>query len=351
VPRGRGGGLRLALNYLSFALSASLLGPLRLRDSFDVVLVYEPSPVTVGVPALVLKKVKHAPMLFWVQDLWPESLSATGSVSNASVLRSVEGLVRLIYQQSDRILVQSEAFKPAVAALAGREDRIEYFPNTAEGFYRPVPAGPEASHPTLPRGFRVVMAGNMGAAQSLETILAAAELLRDTPGIQWLLVGDGRLRPWLEAEIGTRRLGHAVHLLGPYPAEDMPAIFARADVLLVSLRRDPIFALTVPSKVQSYLACGRPIIGALDGEGARIIEESGAGLVCAADDAASLAARVREMKAIPAEQRQTMGERGLHYFRQEFEREMLLDRLLGWMQDVAEDAAAKKSASAVRSTQ
>ncbi|MBW3569604.1 MAG: glycosyltransferase family 4 protein [Gemmatimonadetes bacterium] len=339
-PRGGAGGVRLGANYLSFALSASVLAPLAARGRFDVVFVYEPSPITVGIPALVLKRIKRAPVLFWVQDLWPESLSATGAVRSPRILRAVERLVRRIYRGSDLILVQSEAFAPSVARLAGGDERIRYFPNTAEAFYRPVPREAAAGLPPLPDGFRVMLAGNIGAAQDFGTVLAAAERLRDRPDVHWLVVGDGRMRQWVQEQVAARGLGGTVHLLGPHPPERMPGFFAHADVLLASLRRDPIFASTIPSKVQSYMACARPIIAALDGEGARVVEESGAGLACPASDPDALADRVRTLAALPAAERARMGERGRAYFLEHFEREMLLDRLNGWMEELVNGAAS-----------
>jgi colanic acid biosynthesis glycosyl transferase WcaI len=342
VARGNGSGPRLAVNYGSFALAASVVAPLRVRGDFDVILVYEPSPITVGLPALVLKLTKRAPVLFWVQDLWPESLSATGAVRSRWVLAAVEWLVRLIYRRSDRILVQSEAFVPSVERLAGSGDRIRYFPNTAEAFYRPVaedtplPAGVGS----LPEGFRVMLAGNIGAAQDFGTVLSAAERLRHRADLHWLVVGDGRMRAWVQEEVARRGLTGAVHLLGQQPPEAMPAFFARADVLLATLRRDPIFASTIPSKVQSYMACARPIVAGLDGEGARVVEESGAGFAAPAADPESLAAAVDRMISLSPEARRAMGERGRKYFQEHFEREMLLDRLEGWMEELVKPRAA-----------
>lgn len=338
IPRGRGGGVRLALNYASFALLASLLGPLRCRGSFDAVFVFEPSPITVGLPGLVMKKFKRAPLLFWVQDLWPESLVATGAVRSSMVLSAVARLVRFIYRHCDRILIQSRAFAERVMALGGTEQQLRYFPNSAEAVYRPVTLSPDApERAQLPVGFRLMFAGNLGAAQSFETILDAAERLRALKSIHWIILGDGRLRPWIDAQIRDRGLTDNVHLLGHHPIESMPRYFALADALLVTLKRDPIFALTIPSKVQSYLACGRPIVAALDGEGARIIEESGAGVVAPAENAAALAQLVESLYRMPREARERMGATGRAYFAEHFSRDRLVGKLEGWLAEVVEE--------------
>lgn len=331
LARGNGRTIRLFLNYLSFAFFASLLGPLRCSGSVDIILVYEPSPVTVGLPALVMKAVKKAPLMFWVQDLWPESLSATGAVRSLWILARVAGLVRFIYRGCDRVLVQSRAFVDRVRGLGVLPDRILYFPNSAEGLYRPVTREEVCSGEALPDGFRIMFAGNIGAAQSFATILAAAETLRDHHRIHWIILGEGRQSDWVRQEITRRRLERSVHMLGQHPMESMPEWFARADVLLVTLKRDPIFALTIPSKIQSYMACGRPILAALDGEGARVVKEACAGLVVSAEDAAALAEAVLHMSNMPLSEREMLGQNGRRYFLQEFDRDTLLARLDSWM--------------------
>lgn len=341
VPRGNGGPVRLALNYLSFALVASLMAPLRCRGDFDVMLVYEPSPITVGVPALLLKALKGTPLLFWVQDLWPESLAATGALRAPLLLRWVERLVRHLYRQCDRILVQSRAFVEPIARLGIDASRIFYLPNSAEALYHAAPV-PDSAPPAagLPQGFRVMFAGNIGAAQAFETIIGAAERLKSQPGIHWLIVGDGRLLPWVTAEIARRGLQDSVHLLGRHPVEAMPGFFALADAMLVTLKKHPIFAMTIPTKLQSYLACARPVIAALDGEGARIVLEAQAGLTCPAEQPEALAEAVLAMARLSPQERQAMAQRARAYFERHFERTTLLDRLEGWMREVAGAAGA-----------
>jgi len=336
IPRGDGGTLRLVLNYFSFAFLASLLAPLRCPGPYDVILVYEPSPVTVGLPALALKWSKNVPVLFWVQDLWPETLSATGAIRSRWILGLVGRLVRFIYRHCSLVLAQSKAFAPYLQAQGVPEARIRYFPNSAEALYQPVAVDPQASERRLmPEGFRVMFAGNIGAAQDFETILAAAERLRESRDIHWIVVGNGRLADWVEREIERRGLRDTVHLLGRHPVESMPSFFALADVMLVTLKNEPIFALTIPSKIQSYLACGRPIVAALDGEGARVIEESGAGVAVKAGDAAALAQAVLKLYRMPTPEREAMGLHGREYFRRHFERSLLLSRLEAWERELA----------------
>jgi len=330
VPRGAGGSLRLVLNYLSHALFATLLAPWRARGAFDAILVYEPSPMTIGVPARALRALKGAPLLFWVQDLWPESLAATGAVRSRTLLALVDRLIKWIYRGCDRVLVQSEAFIPSIEAHGVPRERIRYLPNSAESFYRKM----IVEKHDLPEGFRVLYAGNIGAAQDFPTILAAAEQLRGERRIQWVIVGDGRMRDWVKSEVQKRGL-HNVHLLGQRPPESMPRYFAQADVLLATLRREAIFAYTIPSKIQSYIACGKPVIAALEGEGGRIIRESGAGWVVPPEDAGALANAVLSASQSSKSELQEMGKNGEAWFREHFEREMLLSRLEAELAEVS----------------
>jgi glycosyltransferase involved in cell wall biosynthesis len=279
-------------------------------------------------------------VLLWVQDLWPESIAATGALRNRTLLGVIGGLVRWIYRGCDRVLVQSRAFAPSVQSHGVPSERIRYLPNSAEAFYRRVPrAANGAEESELPAGFRVVFAGNIGAAQDFATILAAADHVRNRKDIQWIVFGDGRMRAWVANEIQTRGLEQTFHLLGHRPAESMPRYFAQADVLLVTLRRDPIFAYTIPSKLQSYLACGKPIVAALEGEGGRIVTESGAGWAVASEDPSALADAVLAAAALPSAAREEIGNRGEAYFREHFEREKLLSRL---EQELAEVVKARR---------
>lgn len=335
IPRGQGGGVRLAINFASFALSASIAGPLLIKGRFDAIFVYEPSPITVGIPAMVLKACAGAPVLFWLQDLWPESLSATGAVSALPVLKAVELMVRWLYKGCDRILIQSRTFAQAVMRLGGEARKIRYFPNSAESLYHPVSVPSYApEHDLMPSGFRVTFAGNIGAAQDFETIIEAARLLKAKTEIHWVIIGDGRMKDKVERTVRRHGLTDNVHLLGRHPPERMPYFFSLSDALLVTLRKDPIFSLTIPSKVQAYLACGRPIVAALDGEGARVIQEANAGLTCSTQNPYGLADAVLALSKLSPGERATMGKNGRSLFENEFEQQILLDRLERWLTEL-----------------
>ena len=337
VTRGRSR-LRLALNYLSAMLSGASLGTWRLRGKpFDAIFVFQPSPITTCLPAILIGRLKRAPVLLWVLDLWPETLAAVGVVRSPWLLALIGLVVSFIYRRCDLVLGQSRAFQPNIEKYAGDSSRFRYFPSWAEPLFRAslaaVEPAPEVQE--FQDTFNVLFAGNIGEAQDFPAILDAAEALRHRADIRWLIVGDGRAAEWVRAEIGRRGLEEAVRMLGRHPIERMPAFFRGGDALLVTLKSDPVFAMTIPGKVQTYLATGLPLIGMLDGEGARVIEEAGAGFVCPSGDGRALANRVARLAELPPGERVAMGARGVAYSQREFDRDRLLTQLEGWMREVA----------------
>lgn len=328
-PRGSGGSFNLMFNYLSFVLSGLFLFPWLLRkQKFDVIFVFAPSPITQVIPAIPLKWLKKAHLAVWVQDLWPESLAATGFVKHQFLLKAVGGLVRAIYSHCDTLLVQSKAFVEPIAHYA-RRDKVVYYPNSIDvqhssqlvNTISPDLAG------VLDQYFSVVFAGNIGTAQSVETLLEAAVLLREDPAVRLVFVGSGSRLAWLQTQKESLQLDNLV-LPGRFPIEVMPQIFARADALLVSLRDETTFSQTIPSKVQAYLAAGRPIIASLRGEGAQVVMEAGAGKVCEPDDPDALAALICAMKNLPEDERQAMGRAGRAFFYEHFEMNRQVTRLV-----------------------
>jgi colanic acid biosynthesis glycosyl transferase WcaI len=333
LARGHGA-LRLLLNYLSFVVGASLFGPWRLRGQHaDVIFVFEPSPVTVGLPAILLGKIKHAPVVFWALDLWPETLAAIGVVRSPRVLGWIGQMVKFIYERCTLVLGQSRAFLASIAKYCSDTQKIRYFPSWAEEVFNEPNLLPAPEVPARAGVFNVLFAGNIGEAQDLPAVLDAAESLKHNAAIRWLIVGDGRKSSWLQEEVARRGLQGSVLLLGRFPVERMPSFYAHADALLVSLKKDPVFSMTIPGKVQSYLMAGVPLVGMLDGEGAKVITEANAGLVCAAGDSGGLAAAVLEMAAMSADQRHQLGVNGRVFAQKEFGRSLLMDRLEALMHE------------------
>lgn len=325
----RGGNkYKLALNYLTFAISASVFGVWRLRGRcYDAIFTYEPSPITVGLPAILLRSLKRAPLVFWVLDLWPETLEAIGVVKNQTVLFFIKKLVSFIYKKCDVILAQSKSFIPQIRKYAGDSIFIEYFPSWAENIQKPLNHFFIEKFRIKAGEFNIVFTGNIGEAQDFPAILAAAEILKARPDVRWLIVGSGRMYDWLEDEVKSRNLEGCVFLLGKHPLETMPLFFEQADALLVSLKDEPIFALTIPAKLQSYLAAGRPILGMLNGEGAKVIIDSGSGLSVSSGDSLGLANSVLELLGMTRDERTKMGQKGIEFSKKEFNKENLITAL------------------------
>lgn len=320
------GRLKRVATYLSFACSASVLGPL-LVGRPDWIVVFQNSPATMAIPAVVIKALRGGRLVLWVQDLWPETLEALGILRNPRLFGLVGRMVRFLYGQAERILVQSRGFVDAVAARGVPRDRIEYIPNWAEDLYRVVPSDEAFLQAEgLTDGFKVMFAGNLGVAQNLPVLLDAAEALADHPEIRFIVVGDGSEYAAL-VEAARRRGLRTVIFKGRQPTHRMPQYFASADALLVQLKMNPVFAATIPSKLQPYMACGRPIIAALEGSGADIVSEASAGIVCRPDDPQALRDAVLALWRMPREERELMGIRARRYYEQHFDRRLVLARI------------------------
>lgn len=327
AARGSKSGIRLALNYFSFVVSGLLFAPWLLRkQKYDVIFVYAPSPIFQSIPASFLGWMKRCPVALWVQDLWPESAQATGYVSSPWILKLLESMVRFAYRHTDLLLIQSKAFQVPVTKLAQGKP-IVYYPNSVEpAFYDP----PKVSLPDisgLAGKFSVLFAGNVGVGQAVQVIVDAAELLKDYPEIHFVVLGQGSRWDWLREQVGKRGLTN-LHLPGKYPVETMPGLMRQASALLVTLADQPIFAATIPSKVQAYMAVGRPILACMNGEGAKLVSEASAGLAVPAEDAAALAEAVLRLYRMPAEDRVTMGQNGRAYYKEHFDHDRLVEQLI-----------------------
>lgn len=324
IPRGKGGGCRLMLNYVSWAFFASFWAFfMAIFKKYDCVIVHEPSPITQGIPAIIVKKIKKISLYFWVMDLWPESLISAGGVRNKTVISMVNTLVKWIYKHSDKLLISSQSFRNSIVSKGNFAHKIVYFPNWGEDVFV---SETETMIPPLPEGFKIMFAGNIGEAQDFYAILQAA-LLQKGHDVRWIIVGDGRKKQWVEDFIQTHQLQENVFLMGKYPIEAMPSFFQKADVMLVSLKDELVFNLTVPAKIQAYMAASKPIIAMLNGEGQEIIKQAQCGYTVNAGDYQALAKLVEEISKIPKESLQLVGRNGFEYYKANFTKQYCIDNL------------------------
>lgn len=326
--RGAGGGKNLALNYLSYVINANRYIRNN-RMKFDAILVYEISPITQAYPALYCKKKYGGKVLLWVQDLWPESVTAAGGVTNKFVLGVLDRMVKRIYQKCDVLMVQSDGFKESILSKGDFVSKIVYAPNWAEDLYLEKKlVNEEDIKAMMPDGFLVMFAGNVGNAQDVDSIIKAANETRVYPEIRWVIVGDGRARETVEAQAKELGLSDTVYFLGRHPMAEMPTFFSFADVMIVSLRDEYIFSLTVPAKTQSYMASGKPIVSMLNGEGNRIVDEAHCGLTAPSGDYRKLAENVIAMFKMNKEEREQMGKNGLEYYLTHFDKKTVVDNII-----------------------
>ena len=325
--RRAGRGWQLALNYLSFAISATLFGLPKARGRFDACIAFCPSPITIAIPAIVLRTLRKTPVAIWLQDLWPESVLAVTRTRSRTIKGALDALVRWIYRHVDQIWIQSPAYAESVAARGGRAEQIVYVPNWAEDLYDCSRWADIASE-ALPHN-SIVYAGNFGRSQGLETIIEAADRARAiAPSAHWVFVGDGLLGDWLRNEVQRRSLATHVTIMARREPEDMPRLLKAATALLVTLADDPVFAQTVPSKLQSCLASGRPIVASLAGESARIVAEAQCGIACAPQDAVAVANAVRDITAMPEADRDKLGCNAHAYYRAHFTQSRIIETIL-----------------------
>ena len=322
--------IQLVLNYITFALSSSIFGFYKLsKNNFDIIFVYEPSPITVGLPAIVFKKIKKVPIIFWTLDLWPDSLQAIGIIKSKFLLKLVGYIVSFIYKRCDLILGQSKSFLPYIKRYS-KHNNIQYFPSWSEIQNK---KGHNLTFHKSKSKFNIVFTGNIGEAQDFPSVLNAIELLKFEKSIHWTFVGDGRLLEWVKNEISLRNLSTLVSFEGSYPVEKMPDYYDKADALLVSLKNEPIFSMTIPGKLQAYLISGKPILGMLNGEGAKIIKDSGCGYVSNSGDSTSLVESIQKLMRMKISDRKTMGLNGLKFSIKHFDRESLINKLESLMID------------------
>jgi len=327
-------GIKRALNYLSFAASAATLGWVSV-SKLDVMFVYHP-PLTIGIPAYILSRLWRIPFIYQIQDMWPETLSATGMLKNAAALKTVGSFAKWVYEKATAICVISPGFRENLIKKGVPANKIHVISNWVdpEAYYVADPDIDLAEELGLSNRFNVMFAGNIGEAQGLDVVLDAAKLLRDLKDVQFVLVGDGVALPRLKQKAIDHGLNNVL-FLGRYPQESMPALYALADVLLVHLKDDPLFRITIPHKTLTYLASGKPILAAVAGDTAKIVTETGAGMDCSPGDSQALAEAVRKLYHLDRAELQRMGMNGRQAAQNLYSREHLVGKIEVVLQQAA----------------
>ncbi|CUO44221.1 group 1 glycosyl transferase [Clostridium disporicum] len=323
VPRGKDNFIKLGLNYISYTITASIASLGLLFNKYDRVFVFQLSPITLAIPGIIVSKIKKIPSIIYVQDLWPESLFSIKEVNNTKVRGILDKICSSIYKSFDKLLITSKSFEEELVNKGVSREKIDYFPQWAEDFY----SLNESSKKNNKEEFVITFAGNIGKAQSVDTIIKAAKLAKKNKNIKWQILGDGSEFKYIKSLVNEFKLNETVSLLGRKPASDMPKYFSESDALIVTLKDDKVWRATLPAKVQSYMASGKPILAAISGEGNSVIKQSKCGLVGEAEDHIKLYENVIELYNMSEEEREILGNNGKKYFEDNFTRKILLNKL------------------------
>jgi len=308
--------IRRGANYATFALSAATIGMTAVKPA-DVMYVYHP-PATVALPAIMIGSMRRIPFVYDIQDLWPDTLEATGMVNNKSLRKMVDHWCRWTYRAAARMVVLSPGFKEALVARGVPGEKIEVIYNWCDEVQ--IPKNPKNASLEKELGFsgrfNVLFAGTMGRAQALDAVLDAAGRIGDRiPAVQFVFVGGGIDVNRLKGISRERQLGNVL-FLPRRPVSEIGEILNLADVLLVHLKDDPLFRITIPSKVQAYLAVGRPILVGVRGDAADLVRMAGAGVDFLPENPRSLSEAVEKLYRMPRPLLDEMGDRGRRYYRE-----------------------------------
>jgi len=332
IPRGNGGKIRMVLNYVSYFVFALIFTIVSLyRKSYDAVFVHLTSPFFIGIPAVLLKRRQKIPLVFWALDLWPEAFSAAVGISKGWLINSQIRLVRYVYDNCDKILIGSSGFKESICEKGDYADKLIYFPNWAEDIvsskdssvYRQVE--PFASF--AEKDFIVLFAGNIGDAQNLGCVLATALALKENRTIKFVFLGAGSRKEQLVEKTEEYGLSSTVFFPGRFPLDSMPFFMQRADTLLVSLKDHTLLNLTVPAKLQFYMAQGKPVLAMLNGDGARLVNEAECGIAVPANDSQVLRVAIEQLYNMPKDELARMGNNGKLYYSKYFSKEKRIEQL------------------------
>lgn len=305
------------LNYFSFAFS-SLFYALRLKEDFDVVFTNQTSPVMMSGGALAYGKKHHKEVVLYCMDLWPASLAAGGIKKGSFIYRIFEWISKWIYRGADRILISSESFRGYLEhEFQIPTEKIHYHPQYADVVCEGVL---QVEKDTVD----LMFAGNIGAAQSIPTILQAAKILANRKELRWHIVGDGSELSHCQQLANEMELENVI-FHGRKDYDEMPKYFAMADAMLLTLFADPFISLTLPGKAQAYMAAGKPIIGAANGEIPIVIEKSSCGFCAKAEDAHGLAKAV--LRFLEVSDKAQLGSNARDYYERHFSRQEFMDKL------------------------
>jgi len=323
------GKLKLTLNYLSFLFNSIFIGYFKLyQKKFDLIFTFQVSPITIGITSAFFSSIKNCPSVFWVLDLWPDTLVALNIIKRKWQIKLFKFLVNWIYGKCDIILAQSKNLLKEIKKYPSVKENTYYFPSWGDSnlFRKKVEPADEVSKSNK---FTILFAGNIGEAQDFPNILNAVRELKSkkVKDFRIVVVGEGSKKEWLEKNVQKFELENYFEIHKGYKFERMPSFFLHADALLVSLLNKEVFNITIPGKLQFYLSSGIPIIGMLCGEGAEVIRKSNSGYVCNSGEYIELSKIIIKISNMNKKQLEILGKNGKKYSRKEFLKSKLVKKL------------------------
>ena len=325
TPRGKGG-WRLPINYLTYVISGWIDALFYYGwKKYDCVICHETSPIFQAYPGILVSRMRKTPFYMWVLDIWPDAMRSGGGMKNEKIIGWADRRVKGIYNRCAKILISSKRFTESILPKGDYLNKIVYFPNWSEDMLA-MPTDYEI--PKLPEGFKIMIAGNLGKSQNLDAVAEAMVKLRDVPEVKWIFVGDGSRREWLEQFIKDNGLQEQAFALGRFPFAAMPALYAKADAMLVTLRAEfPHLGMVVPARLQSYMSAGRPVLAMIGHGGQDIIEESDCGYAVGAGDVDAFVKLIREKVLTDREGFEAKGKNGRKYYEEHYRKEDCIDHL------------------------
>lgn len=317
------GSVRLALNYFSFVASG-FFWAITTKIKADYVFTFEVSPMTQALIGVWYSKRRKIPNYLYVQDLWPENVEIVTGIHSPLVLKPIGAMVNYIYKRCDVIFATSPSFvKEIQKRVKKNKDKVEYLPQYAEEFYKPVKRKPV---PEIPDdgSFKIIFTGNIGKAQGLDILPKAAKLLKGKENVKFVIVGDGRDKDNFLKQIDDNDVRDMFIMIDRQPPTRIPELLAACDAAFISFMPDPLFEKTIPAKLQSYMACGMPIIASANGETKRIIEEAECGVCVELGNAELLSKAIADMKNADSK---LTGNNSREYFGKHFEKDKIMTAL------------------------
>lgn len=318
----------LVLNYLSFVI-AGYFWKAFTKIKADYVFIFEVSPMTQALPGVWYAKKRKIPCYLYVTDLWPENVEIAAGIKNKQVLKALGIMVDYIYERCDRIFTSSKSFIRAIAGRGVAEGKIEFWPQYAEDFYKPVEKG-SIYAPEIPQDdrFNIIFAGNIGTAQGLDILPETAKILKEKDiKVRFNIVGEGRYKETLKKKVEACFVTEMFNFIDKKPPARIPELMAVSDAALICLSRSKVFSMTLPAKTQSCLACGIPVIVSADGEIQNVINQAGAGVCSDAADLEGLAWNIEKMINLSEDELDIMSKNAVKYCEANFDKETLLNRM------------------------